>query len=627
MRRFFQNLMAIVAKLELTDRFQKKELSAEDQSALIKAYEEAYGADSFQSDFEAYQAEQAREERYAEQSRVFGELAELLGTESSAQETDSSAQILEAVRNLQATVAALGSASQGDTPEDRVEAPVRAYGPHTARYAFGVQHPLFEATRRYNRIAINRASSGTPTSEDAALFRSAVNDYTESLCARLNMHIANGTLQDVIKGTVDYSALTSDTEIGTRALSVRQDALISRLQSLPNLNGLFSKISNIQSGTLITNVLFTEVSQAYQAGRVFKGDINFQPEKGYVDKAMAKLQFEDMSAIERSYLNYLNKSGSDPIKWSLIEWIILEMAKQISNERIRRAIMGYRVEPKKNVAGNTMFASTGVIHRLMGLYDEKKVLPFLDAQLATYSQEDIGDVLTFFAETLSEKTEFIHQYALYVNEKHRPWFKAWYRAKYGTDTNYTGVVDKVPDYEIPIRWVPCMGSLKFIFATVDDNIILLENVPGEEFRMNFQRDLEEVIAYSYWMEGAGVGFAGVKKKDLAELKAADCKEQMVFMNWPAVALKADATTANAKEGIIFTTGANTSTKKLTDITNASEGVIYRIECGSTTNATGIDKSGKFSEISSAWNPTKVGAYIKVYYDKSDSKFHEVARGK
>ena len=626
MKKFFQNLKTVIASLGLQSKFEKRELTAEDQKALIDAYNAANGENSFQTDLQEFEAEQQRLADAEARNRIFQELATVLGRDQEDTSNAALTQMVAAVKELKETVAKLGAASQGDNPQDRVSAVPRASGPHTDKYAFGVQHPLFAASKRYNRIAIEHAVKGMPTDEDAAVLRRDMTDYSVSLSERMKIHIENGTLNDVIKGTVDYSALTDDPEIGSRYLTVRQDALIARIVTLPNLDGLFSKISNIQSGQIITNVLFTEVSQAYQKGRVFKGNITFKPEKAVVDKAMAKIQFEDMSALERSYLNYLNKSGSDPVKWSLIEWLILQLATQISNERIRRAIMGYRIEPTEGEAGHTLFASTGVVHRLIQLYEEKKVLPFLSQEVAEYDKEDIGDVLVLFAEMLAARREDWNRFTVYMNQNHLPWYRAWYKATYGMNTDYTGVVDRIPDYGLQIKWVPGMGNLKLIFATVDGNINLLENVPGEEYRMQFQRDLEEVIAYSYWMEGAGVAFGGVQKDTLADLKAADATEQMVFMNWPAVAIAADATTADASAGILFTTGENTKTTAIADITGAKEGVIYRIECGSTTNATTIAKSGKFADIKSAWSPAAEGEFIKVYYDKTADKFYEAARG-
>jgi len=103
---------------------------------------------------------------------------------------------------------------------------------------------------------------------------------------------------------------------------------------------------------------------------------------------------------------------------------------------------------------------------------------------------------------------------------------------------------------------------------------------------------------------------------------------MVFMNWPAKTLDVNATTIalDKSSGILFVTAENSQGTALTDITGAKEGVVYRIECGSTTNATTIAKSGKFAEIQSAWNPSKVGEFIKVYYRKDEDKFYEVSRG-
>lgn len=628
MKRFFERLKAVVAQLGLQAKFERKELSHEDQAALIAAYDKANGENSFQTDMQAYKDELHQKADAEAQNKMFQELASVLGKDSGDTSAEGIAQMLSAVRDLKDTVEKLGKQSQGDGPEAKVEVPVRAYGPHTDKYAFGVQHPMFEASKRYNRIAIQHAIVGKSDERDRQMLMADACSYAESLAERINAHFKSGTLNDVVKGTVDYTALSTDTEIGTRQFTIRQDALIARIVALPGVESLFSRISNIQSGDVVTNVLFGEASQAYQAGRVFKGSVTFKPEKAIVDKVMTKLQFEDMSDLEKTYLNYLNTSGSDPVKWSLIEWIILQLATQINNERNQRAIMGYCVAPEKGKAGETMFAATGVIHKLISLYEEKKFLPFLDADVAEYSQEDIGNVLQLFAEQIADRRADSAKFVIYVNARHRPWYSAWYKNTYGTNTDYTGVLETVPDYNIPIRWVPNMGNLKLIFATIPGNINLLENVPGEEYKMMFQRDLEEVIAYSYWKEGVGVAFAGVQKETLEDLKAADAMEQMVFMNWPAETLAADATTIaiTKTSGILFTTGENTKATAITDITGAKEGVIYRIECGSTTNATTIAKSGKFAEIKSAWNPTKAGEYIKVYYKKAEDKFYEAARG-
>ena len=503
---------------------------------------------------------------------------------------------------------------------------------HTKEYAFGIQNPFFAASRRYNSILINGRIDGNPTENDRKVLEADAISYAEKLSERYGELRASGRLNLLKQAKVDISQLSSDTEIGTRQFTIRQDMVIARIVSYPSLAGLFNTVSNIQSGQVITNVLFDEVSQAYQSGEVYKGNVDFQPEKAIVDKAMAKVRFEDMSTLETAYLNYLNTEGSDPVKWTLLEWLVLSLAEKINSERIERSIRGCYVKPVKGESGPAILGSTGVIYRILSLYDSNKALPFDDEELADYDASNIGDVFQFFAKKISiRRPNDFKRFVIYANAAHQPMYMEWYSNKYGKNTDYTGTKDVVPNYNMAIRWVPAMGALKLIFATIPGNIELLQNVPGEEYKTMFERHLEEVIAYSYWMEGSSVGFAGRHFKSKADLKANKAREQYLFFNLPSITAAADATTVDTESaeledlGFLIRTSANTKATVLTDIVNAKVGVVYRIECGDLTNATKIEKSGKFSEVE-AWTPAAVGDYIYVHYDAVKGKFFEVSRG-
>lgn len=625
MKKFQTRLKAIAEKLGLTKKLTSKQMTAEDQQKLCDAYNSEHGDNAFADDFAEFKAEQDAISRASELSNIFATLHETLGIEASGD--NSGAEIVKAVKDLAGKVEKLSQASMGDQPEDRVTVTLSATGQHTPEYAFGIQHELFAATKRYNRITISGKIEGTATRNDQAQLFADTDKYVQALHARFLEHRNAGTLAGLVKGSLDLTAAANDPEIGTRHFTVRQDALIAQLMALPSLAGVFPTISNIQSGDLVTNVLVGEASQAYQAGRIFKGKFKIIPEKGYVHKVMTKVLFEDMSDLETSYLNYLNREGSSPVKWTLIEWLILLLAKQIANERNRRAVLGHYVKPEEGKENPTMLAAYGVVHRLFGYYDDHKLLPFLDESLAAYDKDSIGDVLEAFCETLGENCESTEGMVIYMNRKHHPWYKAWYESRYGQNNDYTGVVSsKVHNYEIPIKWVPNMGNLCLIFATYEDNINLLQNVPGEEYNMYFQRDLEEVIAASYWKEGAAASFVGPEYQDKAALIAGNFADQVIFMNWPAVAVDADATSFSAKNGIIFRTGANTKATALTDITNVKDGDVIRVEIGDATNPTSIAKAGKFDQISEAWSPKTAGEYIKLYYRSDTGKFYEIARG-
>lgn len=624
--KFLDYLKQVLAKLGLESKFAAKALTAEEQKALVAAYEELSGT-RFADDFAAYQAAQAEAAENQAMADAFRELASIFGNEVTPQTKadDIVANIKASIDDMKRTIEKLGGMSQGDQPEKTVTGPrISISGAHTKDYAFGVQHPMFAASKRWNRIAISGRRDGEATAEESSAFKKEFNSYAEALSARYTQLVRSNGLESVKKGTADYSLL-DDAEIGTQYFVRRQDALIARIDSFPSLSGIFPTRSNIQDGDVLTNVLFKELSQAYQKGHISKGGYSLQPEKAKVHKVMMKYLIEDMTWIEESYLGYLNTSGSDPVKWSMIEWLVLCIAEQLNAEQTERQVLGYRVDPKEGENGSGMFASTGIVHRLISYFDkDRKVLPFFDSELATYDKANIGDTLEAFMDAIAERVKNPGQYTVYMNAKHKPWFKSWYTETYGTNADFSGVQFRVPNYDNPIVFVPGMKNLKFIFATIPGNIQLLENVPGERNKMRFQQDLEEVWVCSYWKEGAGVTFSGKKYDSLAKLRTADAADQIIFMNWPSVDVAADATTIDGKTDMFFKTGKNTKATALTDITNAQEDVIYRIEIGDASFPTSIAKSGKFNQISSAWSPTAVGEYIKLYC--KGGKFYDVERG-
>ena len=627
MKKFITNLFAIAAALGLGAKLKDHTLSEEEQKSLKASYDAKFGENSFESDMKAYEDSLAKEK----EDFIYQQIAAALGqADTKSLSLDS---IVSAIADLKKSVESLGAKAAPDNAETHVDKPM--FGVHTKDYAFGIKNAIFAAGKRHNAIAINGVLPlEQPTDEDKATLRKDFGEYASSLAARYRELCKSGKINTL--AGADFTAL-ANVNMNERFYEIRQDMLIARIVALPSLANLFPTVSRVQSGQIFTNLLATAVSQAYQAGRVFKGGVKFEPEKAYTDKVMAKIQFTDMSELETSYLNYLNTNGSDPVKWSLIEWIILRLATQLNSERNERAVMGYRLEPTASVPGHENFASTGIVYRiLMYWLKEHKVLPFKDASLAAYDATDMGTVLQAFAAELQKAYKRPQDLFVYLNEAHKPMFNAWLNATYGKNTGFVPDPDTIPNYGYRIKWVPNEPlNFYFIFASLENNLFLLENIPGEEYDMKFQRDLEEVIAFSYWKEGAAAAFAGVEEDDNAALEAAGQKDrQIIFMNLPAVFLDADEDDLDAEDGRIFVTKNNTAGSgaqgadvpvEITEIANAEEGVIYIVICGGTTNATTIQKASKM-KIKSDWEPTTAGAWIALYYNATDDEYYEAARG-
>ena len=537
---------------------------------------------------------------------------------------------------LRTQVEQIASRAVQDLPVQTVQRTITLSGPGTtATHLFGIETPFFSMDKRWNQVAANPAiATITPVDEEEVgpAFQREVRSYGKVLAARYAYLQSENKLDPKVLGTAfgnDYAGLT-DAKLGDQYMVLRQEALIARIVELQDNYDLFPRQYGVQDRSLMTNAFFTEISQAYQPGNVFKGGMTLQPELAHVDDAMAKLMFGPMKEIERKYIGYLNKEGSDPVKWSMIEFQLLQIFKGMVSEQNRRVIRGIYVKPESGVPGNSLNASSGLLYTLVRYMHENTLLPHDDASYATYSKTTMYEAVKEFIADVKESLDDdinLEGFALYLNKNHQDWWLGCIRAAFGTQQDFTGPLsyaNNVPDTTIPIKWVKNMGQLKFMFIQEPGNLQAIEFVPGEMLAMKMTEDMEQVKGWSTWKEGFAANFVGKHFASLATLKANSYKMQRIFCTKPVVDLAADATTITAGNNFWFRTIANTAAKALTDITDAKPGVAYIIECGDVTNATTIAKADKFATLTAAYTPVAVGDYIMVVLN-SEGNFLDLER--
>lgn len=506
------------------------------------------------------------------------------------------------------------------------------------KFLFGIENSMFSMDNRWNKIAAQPSyAAANPVDEetDGPAFRKAVLEYSRSLKQRFNYLHQNNYLNQVQalsegKFATDYSGVKS-VPGGNNFIVLRQDALIARVLMKRDVTQYFPVRYGIQDSDLVFNAYFSEVSQAYQPGEVWKGGAEIQPERGYVDDAMIKLSFGQMKELERMYIAYLNKEGSDPIKWSMIEFFILNTLETAQVEQNKRRIRGMYVKPESGKPGSYLNTGTGILYTLVRYSHENKLLLNDDTAYRSYTQDDMLDaVLEFYNDVQSQCSEDMEldNMCIYLNKTHQPWYLKNVRAKYGKDIDFSGPDSykyKLPDTEMRIIWLPYLGQLPLMFIQEPGNLQFLEYVPGEMLNFKLKEDMELVKGWSVWKEGCSAAFVGKNFDSAAALKENNFVWQQIFMNKPCISLADDATTCDATKGFWFETVQNTSaSQKITDISNAKTGVVYIIECGNTTQPQSIDKSGKFADITAAWNPSAVGDYIMVVMN-SEKNFLELER--
>lgn len=562
--------------------------------------------------------------------------------DNSSQETQSQATSQEVIDTAKQFAQAFTTAMNGATPQTPVAttAPIIGLnGPGTtATHFLGIPHNMFDRKQRWNEIAAiggHGSMSIDASKEEGVAYHEAVAEFGISLGARYEQLRKENKLAILATSNFDndFSGL-DPAKLGDQFLVRRQDALIAHLIKFYNIYNIFPRRYGIQDREVLFSAFFESVSQAYQEGEVFKGGMNLQPEMAHVDDAMIKVRFKPMKVLERMYIGYLNKEGSDPMKWSMIEWQLVNIMETAINEQNHRRLMGIYVHPEDKTPGHYLHASTGVFYTLFRYYVENKLKLHDDDAFCGYTKdtmlETVQDMIDqIMLDTSKDQTVKIKKgFRVVLNENHRTWWKKNCRTKYAEHTDFKGpdsMLDKVPDYEVAIVWLPNAGQLPWILFDEPGNIELLEYKAGEMLALQFDRMMETYTGYSTWKEGCGASFVGPHFNTKEDLDKNNYHLQRIFMNAPLSFIDADSTTINGASGFWFRSKDNTAPTKLVDIQNPEAGVGYIIEAGDENYPTAIDKAGVFSGIESNYIPTKAGDYLFMVYNPKTDKFSELER--
>ena len=656
---FKEKLMTVLETLGFKQKFEDKTLSQEEFNQIVNSYKEKYKT-TLQDDMASEQAAQAQANLQQQLNTIQAALDQSKkkckgqnddeedddkkgkdGDNGTCQENATMQSILASIQGIDTKIAELAAKPAVDTPIATVAGKpisINGFG-NTAEYLFGVEHELFSMKKRWNQIAANpgmHAAMAAPDEEsEGRAFRQAARSYAHSLASRYAYLQQNHMLNIKLLESGEYStnfANLDNAGLGDQFVIRRQDALIARVLKKRLLTDFFPVRYGIQDRDILFNAFFDEVSQAYQAGEVYKGGMKLENEMGYVDDAMVKLKFGPMKELERIYIGYLNREGSDPIKWSMIEYCLLNQLEQMQVEQNKRRMRGIYVKPEAGVAGSYLNAGTGVLYTLLRYVHDYSIKPhddadhsyraYTNATMLAAIQAFVSDVLS----TLSED-EDLDGRVLYLNGAHKTWYLQNVREKYGKDIDFSGpnsYANVLPDTDLRIIWLPYLGQLPFMMIQQPGNIQFIENIPGEMMNVKMEEQMEMVRAWAVWKEGTGAAFTGRKFNSKEAMDKNAYEWQQIFTNIWAGSIAANATTADAAKGFWLITGKNTQATALTDITGAKEGVAYCIEIGDITNATSIAKSGKFANITKAFSPSKVGDYIMVILRK-DGNFAELER--
>lgn len=640
---FREKFMSVIELLHLKQKIDdKKPFTKEEFNSIVAEYQKKYQT-TLKDDLEAEEKSKKDDEQQAEMQAMLNSIQQVVATINPASESNEQPQqdatlasILESLNGIRADFKALGERPETDLPEQTVTvSPVSINGfGNTPQYLFGVEHPMFSMEKRWNKIAANpRAASALPEVDeqvDGVEFHKAACAYAKTLKERYQFLQENKMLDARALSEGKYATNYGGVDnagLGNQFVVLRQDAIIARVLEKRDLTQFFPVQYGIQDRGLIFNAFFDEVSQAYQSGETFKGGMKIENQMGYVDDSMIKIEWGPMKELERKYIGYLNKEGSDPIKWTMIEYQLLNTLLNAQAEQSKRRMHGIYVKPEKGVAGSYRNAGTGLLYTLLRYVHQYDIKPHADAAYRSYTPATmLSAVQEFVADVTASVTEDMEldKHCLYLNRNHQSWWIKNVRSTYGKDTDFAGpmgALNIVPDTTVKIIWLPYLGQLPFMMMHEPGNILFLEYLPGEMLAVKMQEQMEQVRAWSTWKEGCSATFTGRRFSTKKEMDDNHYEWQQIFINLFAATI---VDKVDGAQGFWHVTSETTTKDTYTDIANAKAGVAYCIEAGVATHLPKVEKSGKFANIKSAFTATAVGDYLMVILDK-DGNFRELER--
>lgn len=397
------------------------------------------------------------------------------------------------------------------------------------------------------------------------------------------------------------------------------------------LPSFWQKRTKVDDKVADATIATAEISQARKLPWLPKNRQIIRPEEGQIFPIQIDIEYVGyfLQKIEASWLNMMNKEGSQPYKTSFVRFLVSEIDKKARQEDRIATIKGVYVETPEDATtpGRFINRQNGLLYLAQQARDvTKKYRPF---DLGMPTPTNIVDYVDNFIKQLPYDVRTQQGLVLYLSDF---WLKAYKRRSetlFGGNNDYTGYPTNPKDYNnIKFEVLVDMEGSDFMFMTFDDNIEILENIPAEKSMYHFEY-LKRMI-YIWADYKMGVRFLHIGNP-VVEGDPLEFSVQTVWSNtapvFPAdffVPVNDDAT------GKVKVTFKNLYVSKdwatdITEFTNATPGTIIKVK-GDTQLAASknVVDGGKIDLVGNAAFDLKSGGTLTLYVN-ADGTVKELSR--
>jgi hypothetical protein len=316
--------------------------------------------------------------------------------------------------------------------------------------------------------------------------------------------LANGNVQ---VGATDFTdqptiqKLNDDMKLYYRENPSELRSLQRDKFGLPTFWPTRSKVDDLVADASIATA---EVSQARKLPWLPKNKQTIQAEEGKIFPIQIDAEFIGfrLQKIEASWLNMMNKEGSQPYKESFVKFLVSEIDKKARQEDRVATIKGIYVETPETAteAGRSVNRQNGLLYLLQQARDVTKKYRAFDNGLPTTT--NIVDYVDQQIKGLPLEVRESQGLVYYLSTE---WLQAYKRRSetlFGSNMDYSGYPETPKDYpNVKFERLVDMAGSDFMFITYDDNIEILENVPAEKSMYKFEYLLRKMYIWADYKMG------------------------------------------------------------------------------------------------------------------------------
>ncbi|PIE50753.1 MAG: hypothetical protein CSA38_01950 [Flavobacteriales bacterium] len=468
----------------------KLALSEDDEAKLKKEFGENFDKFKKLANEELVKASENGEELENQRKLANEELANLVeGGDASASLEDNTAKAVETIKSQKKKIEKMSKQPEVDEAIQKVKAGVKnrdidtLVATTTVTHLFGVEKQEFSRKRSWNERAVSELKG----------ISAAETDFSDS-----------STIADLNKDL--------------RAFYTKNPEVLRELQKDRfGLPSFWPKRFNVVNGISDAVIDVANVTQGRKPEWSPNPEFFIEAEKRKNYPAQIDVEFTgyQLQRLETAWINTLfNMDGSSPYKMSFIYYLVKKIDEQARLEDRISSVNGVYVFKPKGIKakGNFLNRQNGLRYQLMKFRDfDKKIVPF-KSKLGTLTLANAYEYFNEFAESLPNVIRTKTGMKIYVSQQFRNAYQKGYKLANSLNQDYTGndlnYIEGYPNLQFVVL-LDLEGTNAF-FMTDENNIEILENVPGEKSIYTFEHSKRNTYIHADYYQTAAFVFSGFK---------------------------------------------------------------------------------------------------------------------